>query len=226
VIDGRSIHNLFAGASPDRARKQDDFVVLGHAGPAFVAWSRAGHATLLVPLAESPQAIARFAAGFSVTPHSSVEFHYQARDWTQAAAVIECLDDAMRGAFCALIADVANRLPNQTNAIRWPNVLSLVDEWQALLASRGRLSAERELGLWGELWLIAESRAPDRLLAGWRGPEASPFDFLCGGVAVEVKASRQPHTHHFSLSQIGKPAGDLEAYVLSMWVNIDHSDRS
>src|SRR5262249_10074594 len=96
-----------------------------------------------------------------------------------------------------------------------------LDAWQSLLAQHGTLSLEKQLGLWGELWLIANCNSVDSLVAGWRGPDQDATDFFLNGIGLEVKASRQPHTHHFSQRQVDSPAGVHTTYVLSMWAGID-----
>ena len=114
--------------------------------------------------------------------------------------------------------DVASRLGTRTT---WQSIIEVVQEWQALLAPRPRLSPERELGLWGELWFLDRALDLDRLLAGWRGPDADSTDFFIAGVAVDLKASRKARVHHLSQAQVDAPAGKRDAWLLSLHVKQD-----
>jgi hypothetical protein len=63
--------------------------------------------------------------------------------------------------------------------------------------------------------------AGQKTLEAWRGPERDPQDFLLEGLSVEVKVSNDRMRHHFSRTQVERPAGDLEAKVLSIWTAVD-----
>ena len=74
-------------------------------------------------------------------------------------------------------------------------LLARLSDWQQLLrrlSPRG-LSAEAQLGLWGELWVLREILTPALGIAGaisaWRGPTGADQDFQMGPVCMEVKTS-------------------------------------
>jgi hypothetical protein len=96
-----------------------------------------------------------------------------------------------------------------------------VEEWQTLLAQGTALSGDQQLGLWGELWLISNARDPDRVIAGWRGPDREALDFLLDGLSLELKASRTAHVHYVSQRQVELPAGTYTGCLLSLWVGVD-----
>jgi len=198
-----------------------DYRIGGSLSGAYLARTRNGSAALLVPLAEPPSAAARRAGGFLLAPWESIEFAYDGRTWTQPAAVLECLDESMSGPFLVLAADIATRLRVDVAARGWQEVLAVVDEWQSLLSPRGGLGSDRESGLWGELWFLDQAHDRDRLLSAWRGPERAAADFVLGGVTAEVKVSLRRHEHHVSQTQLDRPAGDYESYVLSVWLGSD-----
>lgn len=68
--------------------------------------------------------------------------------------------------------------------------------WHHLLrgGGDGRLSAEEQKGLIGELLLLKNTLAPDigirDAVKAWRGPTGAPKDFEVGRICVEVKARR------------------------------------
>jgi hypothetical protein len=158
-----------------------------------------------------------------LNPAERVLFHADGERWEQPAATLECTEGALLDTFLVLVTDVAQRA-SAAQSLSWPAISGWVEEWQVLLAHRIPMDMERQLGLWGELWVIAQSNDPDTLIAAWRGPENSATDFFVGGVALEVKTSRGSHTHFVSQKQLDSPAGAATAYVLSLWVDIDPAE--
>jgi Putative PD-(D/E)XK family member, (DUF4420) len=197
-----------------------DYRIAASVGGAFLARGRAGTPTLLIPLKVAPLAAGRRGGGFSLNGADRVVFRTAGREWEQAAATLECTDPGLIDAFLVLVADIVGRLESAIQ-VDWPTVLAWVEEWQVLLARRPTMDLERQLGLWGELWVIRNAVSPDLLVAAWRGPDRDATDFFIDGVGLEVKASRRPHVHHVSQRQAEMPVGVHSAYVLSMWVGID-----
>jgi hypothetical protein len=60
-----------------------------------------------------------------------------------------------------------------------------------------------------------------RALAAWRGPDAEQIDFVGGGVGIECKAGMRRLEHWISQEQVSRPLGDVEVYLLSLWVALD-----
>jgi hypothetical protein len=120
--------------------------------------------------------------------------------------------------FIVLCADLLARLKAAEGVADWAAITKWVDEWQALLGKKALLTPEQELGLWGELWVVAQSANPDPLIGGWRGPERENVDFFLDGIGVEVKTSRREHAHFVSQKQVVQPVGEFDAYLLSIWV--------
>jgi hypothetical protein len=148
-------------------------------------------------------------------------FEYADRRWEQAAATLECTESHLVDTFLILVLDLVRRLGTLNAEIDWQTIVGWVEEWQTLLARRPALTPEQQLGLWGELWVISNAVEIDGLVAAWRGPESEATDFFLGGIALEVKASRQAYVHHASQRQLESPAGHHAAYVLSVWVGVD-----
>jgi len=73
-------------------------------------------------------------------------------------------------------------------------------------------------GLFGELFMILQSRSPTRAVAAWRIDEASRYDFASGDVPIDVKSSAvRTRKHTFSYDQCNPPPG-TEAVVASVMV--------
>jgi len=65
-------------------------------------------------------------------------------------------------------------------------------------------------GLFGELFLIRQSRNPIHALRSWRAEHVSRFDFSSGDVRIDVKtATGRSRVHHFAFDQSNPPAGTI-----------------
>lgn len=197
---------------------RNDFQIAGRVGGGFVAKTRRGGTAWLVPLDEPPNSPGRRAGGFVLASNARVAFEYEGRKWKSPAAVWESTEPKLLDSFLVLLEDAATRLGPEPS---WPGIVAFVDEWQDLLARRAPLSAEQQLGLWGELFVIESAANPDLLVAAWLGPDAGAVDFFVDGIGLEVKTSRRRHSHHVSLSQVDEPVGAREAFTLSFWVSGD-----
>lgn len=74
-----------------------------------------------------------------------------------------------------------------------------IARWQDLLRSAGRLGAEHELGLLGELYLLAHligRLGPTEALTAWTGPTRAAHDFRFAAHEIEVKTTRGEHREH------------------------------
>ncbi len=200
-------------------KKGYDYTLLSELEGAFVARSRDGLPALVIPVPEMPSTqVGRRASGCELNGHSSLHLVHGARKWDQACATLICRDPEVLDAFEVLAADIVRRIGR---APTWSSVLAVVEEWQVLLAPRGRPSAEVELGLWGELWFIAQSTDIDRTLGGWRGPERDATDFFVAGVGAEIKTSKNRRQHHVARTQVESPVGLKDSWLVSLWVKVD-----
>lgn len=197
----------------------DDYTLLTEVDGAFAARSQQGLPTLVVPLTggEDP-ATGRRASGCDLLGHSSIRFSYEGKEWIGRAGALICTDAELVDAFAVLAVDVARRVREDPT---WAALVAAVEEWQTLLAPRGKLAIEAEIGLWGELWFIERSADITRALGAWRGPDGDACDFFVAGKAAEVKTSRTRHQHYVSQSQVDAPVGEAEAWLISIWVKTD-----
>jgi hypothetical protein len=216
-----SLKEAIAAVAAPSTSEVNDYRIATSVGPAFLARARSGAPTLLIPLDATPVTVGRRGGGFALNPATRVAFEYAGRRWEQAAAALECTEPQLVDAFLVLVMDIGRRLASAAGETSWPTILALVEEWQMLLARRAVLTAEQQLGLWGELWVISKAVNPDPLVAAWRGPEGEAADFFFDGIALEVKVTQRPHVHHVSQRQIDSPAGMHKAYLLSVCVGIE-----
>ena len=92
---------------------------------------------------------------------------------------------------------------------------SLVELFRAL--SNPPIKAVR--GLWAELFLLAESQDPGKLVDAWHTVPDDLYDFSQGNQRIEVKSARgEVRRHHFSLTQLMPPTGTTLA-IVSVIVN-------
>jgi hypothetical protein len=205
---------------------QSDYRIAATLGTAFLARGRTGRVTLLVPLPRAGGAVGRSGGGFTLSSAPKVAFAYNGRYWDQASAILECTDDKLADAFLVLVLDLTRRMESNSVEITWPLILIWVEEWQSLLARKHLLSPEQQLGLWGELWVMSRATDTDSLFAAWLGPDQEPIDFFYDAIGLEVKVTRHAHVHYVSQTQVDRPRGEFESYLLSMWVGVDSNQGS
>ena len=113
-------------------------------------------------------------------------------------------------------------------------MLSRLSDWQQLLRrlSAQGMSAEKQRGLWGELWMIREVIAPvlgmEESVRTWTGPAGTDQDFQMGTVCIEVKTSTAHILDRVAISserQLEVPEGiDLVLVGLALDVRIGHGE--
>lgn len=212
-----ALRECWSGAR--RANGATDYELLAEQDGAFVARSKAGLAALVLPVEGlGPLASGRRASGCELVAHPTLHFAHGGAEWDGAAAAFLCADSDLLDTFAVLANDLLARTGPK---FAWSSLVAVVEEWQTLLKPRGKPSKETELGLWGELWFIEQSRDVARALAAWRGPEGDHTDFFERGVAVEVKASRVVRQHFVSQAQVESPVGKQDAWLLSIWAKAD-----
>lgn len=215
------LRDLLARTGVPSPEDSSDYRIAASLGAAFLARNRSGHVTLLVPLPQPGGAVGRSGGGFTLSSAPQVAFSYDGRNWDQASAILECTDGKLADAFLVLILDLSRRIEAILGDITWPLILTWVEEWQYLLARKNLLAPEQQLGLWGELWVIARASNADRLFGAWLGPDQDPIDFFYDAIGLEVKTTRRANVHHVSQTQVDRPRGEFATYFLSMWVGID-----
>lgn len=91
--------------------------------------------------------------------------------------------------------------------------------WKRLVSESSVLSKEEQLGLTGELWVLARmiGEMGPPAVACWIGPAGEPHDFRVGRFELEVKTTSTAHRVHTfnSLVQL-QPSQDHELHILSL----------
>ena len=192
----------------------------------FFGVDDAGRPVILVPVVGGSAPIGRDVGGLSLHYERAVRFDVSESEWTSAVAVITCAERALLPTFCVLALDVASRSASEGTPPSVRRVFEAVGEWERLLRARRLLSADEEIGLWGELWFLAQMADTDAAVAAWQGPTGAVADFVHDGRGLECKTTTQRLRHHVSQTQVERPLGDLDAYVASLWIGEDPAGLS
>lgn len=138
-----------------------------------------------------------------------------------------------RDIFLTLCKDVVSASSTaETEQAAVATFLARTWRWHHLLrgGGDGRLSAEEQKGLIGELLVLKNTLAPDvgirDAVKAWRGPTGAPKDFEVGRICVEVKARRgaaRPFVAISSEDQLDPDGTDaLYLYVVELDVAPDN----
>ena len=117
-------------------------------------------------------------------------------------ALIRCLasDYRLHEYFVRSIYPVVTALPANATVL---DVAAAVHSVVELFRALGAPPREPITGLWGELFLIHASNAPEMLVEAWRQLGHEKFDFSGGGVRLEVKTTESAErVHSFALEQL------------------------
>lgn len=181
---------------------------------------------VLVDVGSDPvQVRDRESAGVWLTSTPKVD----GRQWL----ALECRDDRLADVFLALAEEVVNEVRNVDPAGRRAVVQGHLNRWRQLL-SRGsgdRLSREAEVGLHGELAVLARFAGadPNRALESWVGPGQKQHDFRWSEAAIEVKTTEARSgftvTVH-GLTQLEVPADGVSLHLAGVRLLDDPSGRT
>ncbi len=93
-----------------------------------------------------------------------------------------------------------------------------VEKLIELFSKFSRPATKTVQGLWGELFVIAQSKNPAYLIQAWHSSAADKFDFNDGIDKIEVKStSKTKRIHHFSIEQLN-PNPNSELIIASVFV--------
>jgi len=190
-------------------------------GSSYLATSETGRIALLVPTTETRPPAERATGDVVLSFPANVRFQLEGDKFEANAAVVECANEDLTQTFRVMAADVAKRVENGAVRPTPQEVSQALLRWEELLRAKRSLSLEEEMGLWGEIWLLSQLPDPALAVAAWRGPHAEWVDFVGGGVGIECKASRRRLEHFVSQEQVTRPLGDVDVYLLSIWVDTD-----
>jgi hypothetical protein len=122
--------------------------------------------------------------------------------WEETAGLVACTveTDAERHVLLGIFAHLVNELDQGGNvdAIRRG-----VEALQSLFAAMRSATQREEIGLWGELLVMAHSSDPILLAEAWGADPLRVFDFAVEESRLEVKTTARAYRQHiFSLPQL------------------------
>jgi hypothetical protein len=118
--------------------------------------------------------------------------------------------------FGDVISLLLTRLPENDDE----GISDLIDQLIELFSSLSQPSIASVVGLWGELFLILQSKNPDVVAQAWHATPQDKFDMSEGSSRVEVKTTRGPRRHLFSYEQIA-PHSNIQVVVASLIITED-----
>jgi len=132
--------------------------------------------------------------------------------------------------FCAIIEELISKVTviDQLS----PALTRIIEEWGALLAfpKFKRLTAEGEIGLFGELWILKSLLAHRQgsKIEVWTGPLGSRHDFELAECSLEVKTNllRSQHVVAIHGERQLEPTGGKDLYLIALRVEPDSSGIS
>lgn len=96
----------------------------------------------------------------------------------------------------------------------------------AALFSRVDNSTNNLIGLWGELYLIEQSKDLVVAVQAWSSRKTAKYDFVTDSFVLDVKTTLSPsRKHRFSLEQL-RPKRNVQAYVASVSITEVESGRT
>lgn len=99
-------------------------------------------------------------------------------------------------------------------------IASTLEAWARLLRRQALLSEERQLGLLGELWVLARLGSLlgwDAAVASWMGPASEEHDFVLPRLDLEVKTTlKERRIHQIGSLQQAEPKRGRPLFFLSL----------
>ena len=184
--------------------------------------SRTGDATLLVIGAPCRLQRALRTEGLHVHDIPAAIVDFGTPEEVTDTIAVECLAPSIEYEFSVLVSCLLSSLAESEDPAR--DLMNELSSWRALFSRVPPADRAHEQGLWGELWVLAQSVMLDGLLLGWRGPEGGPADFFMGGYVLEVKTCRAPGTAQLSQKQADLAPG--AGWLLLVPLEEDPSGRT
>lgn len=102
-------------------------------------------------------------------------------------------------------------------------VFKTLEGWRDLLSASSLMSEERQVGLWGELWVLERLmiKLGHNAVSAWTGPARELHDFRVGNQEFEVKTTRGQRRVHMinGLDQL-TPSPGHALYLVSIRIEI------
>lgn len=180
-----------------------------------VGLSSEGHVSFLVEIDQARSSLPPVRTSnvrFLPEAHAMIEGDAEAR--ATRVAVVECRGaDDLAAYFLTLIDAV---ILGPARPVDADSIVARLGWLVELFIDLSEPSTRSVTGLWGELFIIANSRDPGAALLAWHSDPRELFDFVGGGCTVEVKTTRSRiREHHFLLDQLRPPDGST-GFVVSL----------
>lgn len=147
------------------------------------------------------------------------------------SCILQAASADQNDVFTIVVKDILDELERQKLAENYINALkSRIAKWREFFksASERKLSAEAEIGLFGELSFIRDmaERGFACVFDFWNGPIKSAQDFQGNKVAIEVKTSSSRELEHVYISsEVQLDKGNYSELFLSIY-RVERDDTS
>ena len=185
-------------------------------GAGFLALSATRMPAWIVPLGAHAVAYSLLMEGLAVMLRDEVRFVVSGKSWQSPAVIFECRDMRFLRSFCVFVADLQRRIPSDRP--NWNPVKAAFAEWERFFSKETPLTPQKQLGLWGELWLIGAARDKDLAVEAWVADSEGERDFAARSVRLECKTSTRRLHHHVSIRQVADRPMVGSAFLVSLWV--------
>ena len=113
------------------------------------------------------------------------------------------------------LLDLVSLFIDTESSLNAGSVQAFIKRFQRLLGEAHQVSESEILGLWGELFILAQSSDPEIAVPAWHITPTQKFDFMSGADRVEIKTTVGLRSHEFSLEQL-RPNEPIESHVISI----------
>lgn len=131
--------------------------------------------------------------------------------YTNNASRLTCTltsnDPDLKSKFSIVTKDIVYKCSGLKGAVLFRKVIKLIYSWASFLQpQRNGLSDSEYIGLWGELYTLAEfvmkNYSPIDAMRFWVGPEGKKQDFTFNELSIEVKTSFSSDARKITISSL------------------------
>jgi hypothetical protein len=186
----------------------------------YLGLDNSDHLLAIFPVTGRVPAIGRTAGSIRLDYREGVRIRVEDAELLASCCIVSIAERSLDRSFWALTQSLSQDLqvlPQVTSQ----DFGRAFGRWEQLFQRRRRLSSDEEQGLWGELRFISQCKPIETAIACWRGPSAEDYDFVSGGVALEIKTSRRLGRHHLSHAQVVQATQRGRVYLVSLWIGED-----
>lgn len=117
------------------------------------------------------------------------------------------LDKKFQQVFLKHSDDIIKKLPTEPTQ---EDIYEVISNLVSLFDKLSKPSKKSLVGLWGELFIISNSKNKEKLVRAWHNSNNETWDFYSDKEALEVKTTEtNSRSHHFSYEQLNVGKEDL-----------------